>query len=83
MLLILKVGLEGNCLGLRPGLGSSGMMISGRGLDSVNVLEIIPSTASSSEVNEDGEFNCEISCGSDGEVANDPSTGNQFASRTV
>jgi cullin-associated NEDD8-dissociated protein 1 len=57
------------------------MIFSWQGPDSNHVKEVIPTTVFSSYVNEDGAFDCEVSCGSDGEVANDPSEGHQFASR--
>ena len=58
-------------------------VISWRGPDLNNVTEVVPLNASSSVVNEDEEFFCDCYCGSDGEVAHDHSTGNQFASRIV
>ena len=56
----LKVCLEAIVLDYFQGWGSSGMMIVERGPDSNIVTEVVPSTASSSEVNEEGQFNFEI-----------------------
>ena len=42
------------------GWGPSGMMILERRPDSNIVTEVVPSTASSSEVNEEGQYNFEI-----------------------
>ena len=77
----LKVCPEAIVLDYFQGWGPSGMMIVERRPDSNSVTEVVPSTASSSEVNEEGQFNFDLRyrC----EVANDLSTGNQFASRVV
>ena len=56
----LKVGPEAIVLDCHHGWGPSGMMIVERGPDLNIVTEVVPSTASSSEMNEEGQFNCEI-----------------------
>ena len=65
----LEVGRVAIVLDCFQGWGPSGMVFSGEDQILSTVTEVIPSTASSSEVNEDGELHWEISCGSDGEVA--------------
>ena len=56
----LKVCPEAIVLDYFKGWGPSGMMIVERGPDSNIVTEVVPSTVSSSEVNEEGQFNFEI-----------------------
>ena len=60
------------------GWGTFGIIFSWQGPDSGYTKQVVPWSVLTTEVNELGEFDCEVSCGSEGEVANDPVAGHQF-----